>query len=206
MATQPRKRRYFLLGLFLLIGVILFVTVRPSGSRANLVKMQEIQKQLSSAEGSKLSPEEKSQMMKEMRDLGKNLSPDQRKEMSEAGRKRFEEELKRYVQLPKKEQLKYVDEKIDREENFRKQMNSKQGTPFGMPTGSPPTGLMSSTSTGKSGPGDTHTAEEKEKMRKARLDQTTPEFRALMDRFRHDMEARRQQRGLPPAPGPMGKR
>jgi predicted RNA-binding protein with RPS1 domain len=38
--------------------------------------------------------------------------------------------------------------------------------------------------------------EQREQRRKERLDQTTPEFRALMDQFRKDMNQRRQQRGL----------
>ena len=52
-------------------------------------------------------------------------------------------------------------------------------------------------------PGQQRTPEDREKRRKEMLDRTTPEFRALMDQYRHDMEARRQQRGLP-AVGPPG--
>jgi hypothetical protein len=39
--------------------------------------------------------------------------------------------------------------------------------------------------------------EDRDRRRKERLDQTTPEFRALMDQFRKDMAARRAQRGMP---------
>ena len=45
--------------------------------------------------------------------------------------------------------------------------------------------------------------EERERRRKERLDRTTPEFRARMDQFRKDMNARRQQRGLPPVGPPV---
>jgi hypothetical protein len=114
------------------------------------------------------------------------LSPAQREALAAEGRKRFEAELKRYSQMSAADKNRYLDERIDQMEKMRQQFGQRppggQGT-FGTNGPAP-------------GGGQNLSPEEREKRRKERLNQTTPEFRALMDNFRKDMANRRQQRGL----------
>ncbi len=101
-----------------------------------------------------------------------------RERMMADGRKRFEQDMIRYTKLSKDEKQKYLDERIDRSQRFRPQGGAPNPN-FG---GGPRNNNMS--------------PEERDRRRKERLDQTSPEFRAAMDQFRKDMENRRRQRGI----------
>jgi hypothetical protein len=109
------------------------------------------------------------------------------------GRKRFQQELEKYHRMSPAEKNHYLDERIDQMEKMRQQMAQRNRSGTGGPA---------TFGAGPGGPGFGGSAEDRERRRKERLDQTTPEFRALMDQFRKDMNARRQQRGL----SPMGPR
>src|SRR5262245_20302007 len=123
-------------------------------------------------------PEQRAAKFQELRATMQSVPQRDRERMAADGRKGFEQEMIRYTKLSKQEKQKYLDERIDRSQRFRQQNGSPN---FG---GWPRTNNMS--------------AEERDRRRKQRLDQTSPEFRAAMDQFRKDMEARRVQRGLPP--------
>jgi hypothetical protein len=89
----------------------------------------------------------------------------------------------------------------------RRQANGSRGggPPRGGPGGGPgfgPGGPRGGPGGGRDG--RPRTPEERERRRQQRLDRTTPELRALTDLHRKDLEARRKQRGLPPAPGGRG--
>src|SRR5205085_12338428 len=97
-------------------------------------------------------------------------------------------DLKRYSQMSAAEKTRYLDERIDQMEKMRQQFAQRNPNAAGQtPTGGAGQGPRN---------GANLSAEERDKRRKERLNDTTPEFRALMDNFRKDMASRRQQRGM----------
>src|SRR5262245_188497 len=125
-------------------------------------------------------PEQRPAKFQELRATMQSIPQRDRERMMADGRKRFEQEMIRYSKLSKEEKQKYLDERIDRSQRFRQQ-NGAPNPNFG---GWPRNNNLS--------------AEERDRRRKQRLDQTSPAFRAAMHQFRKDMEARRHQRGLRP--------
>lgn len=183
-------RRLSLLLLLLLIG---FGTYRAVRTDPNLKKVRQLQSQFSSAQAKEWTPEQRREKGQEMRSAMQQLSPAQREELSAEGRKRFEDEMKRYSQMSPTEKTRYLDERIDQMEKMRQQM-AQRGSNGAGPR--PPGGQGAVGTGGPGGGGRNLSPEEREKRRKERLNQTSPEFRALMDNFRKDMANRRQQRGL----------
>jgi len=176
--------------LLMLLGYGSYRAVRPD---PNMKRVKQLREDFA-AHGKEWSPDERQAKGKQMRDAMAKLSPGQRDALAADGRKRFQQELERYHRMSPAEKNHYLDERIDQMEKMRQQIAQRNasGGPgtFGAGPGGP----------GGRGPGGS--AEQREQRRKERLDQTTPEFRALMDQFRKDMNARRQQRGF----APMGPR
>jgi hypothetical protein len=108
--------------------------------------------------------------------------------------RRREDELRRYTQLPPAEKKQRLDRDINRQEQMRQRTQSNPG-------GGPPRG-----GSGGSNGGRPSTPESREQRRQQYLDHTTPEHRELRDQYRRDLEARRKERGLPPAPPFRGPR
>jgi hypothetical protein len=162
---------YVAIGIVMLLLVIgLLLRLR---SELKLRHVRELQQALRQA-----PPEERATKFQELRDSMRSLPQRERDRMMADGRKRFEDEIIRYTKLSQAEKRKYLDDRIDRSERFRQ--NGGPGRPdFG---GGRRNGGLSQ--------------EERDRRRKQRLDQTTPEFRSAMDQFRRDMENRRRQRGL----------
>jgi hypothetical protein len=188
MSEPTRKRRWYRLAALLLLLLLGYGTYRAVRPDPNLKKVQQLRADFA-AHGKEWSPDQRQAKGKEMRDAMARLSPGQRDAMAAEGRKRFQQELERYSKMTRQEKNRYLDGRIDEMEKMRQQMaqrnaNGGPGT-FGAGPGGP----------GARGQG--MSPEQREQRRKERLDQTTPEFRALMDQFRKDMNARRQQRGLP---------
>jgi hypothetical protein len=180
-AREPlHKRRWvrrtglLLLLLFLMFG--LYRAVRPSP----LNKVKQLREEF--AQKKTLTPEQR----REMRDAMANLSPSQREALAAEGRQRFEEQLRRYSQMTPAEKGRHLDEQIKRSERMRQQFSQRPQTGNGFGVGPR---------------GGNQSPEERERRRKERLNNTTPEFRALMDQYRKDMAARRQQLGLPATGG-----
>ncbi len=206
---QRRWARLTSLALLLLVGYGTYRLVRPN---PDLKKVRQLQAAFASAQAREWTPEERREKGREMRAAMEQLSPDQRDELFTEGQKRFEDQLKRYAQMTPAEKTKHLDEQIDRSERMRQQFaqrtangqNPGQRPPGG--TGGPGTFGARDPQPGGDGPGGrgqrSSTPEEREKRRKERLDKTTPEFRALRDMYRKDLEARRKQRGLSGAPLP----
>jgi len=122
------------------------------------------------------------------------LSPTQRDSLAADGRQRFQQELERYARMSPAEKSRYLDQRIDETEKMRQQLAQRN------PNGGGP-GAAGAFGAGPGGPGGGRggpslSSEDRDRRRRERLDQTTPEFRALMDQFRKDMANRRQQRGL----------
>jgi hypothetical protein len=178
MNDDSPKHRY----LYLPIGLVLVLLILSIyfHFRANplMKKARELRQSLAQ-NGANLSPQERQQKREQLRDTMRAMSPGQRQELTRDDRKRFEERMLNYVKMSQPEKTRLLDEQIDRMEQMRR--NSPNTGP----------GPGSRTPTNRS-------AEDRERMRRERLDQTTPEFRSAMDQYRRDMAARRQQRGLPP--------
>jgi uncharacterized protein YdcH (DUF465 family) len=175
--NMPRKRWFAAAALA--IAVAGWWLLRPD---PNLRRVQALRLELMSAEAKNLSKEARSEKWKELGATMKSLSPAQRQVLAQEGQKRYQAELERYAKLSPAEQKRHLDEQINRMESARKKMSQMKGKA--------PAGIAKKNTRPRS-------QEERERMRKQRLDQTTPELRALMDRYRRDMAARRQQLGLP---------
>src|SRR5262249_7708553 len=156
----------------------------------NLKKIKQLREEFASAEAKSWTPDQRREKGQQMREAMAKLSTSQREAMAADQQKRMEDNLKRYAAMSPAEKVRHLDEIIDRSEKMRKEF-AQRG-----PNGQRPTGAAAGTF-GVGGPGQSLSAEDREKRRKERLNRTTPEFRALMDQFRKDMENRRSQRGLP---------
>jgi hypothetical protein len=173
--SEPKHRYlYPAIGLvMLLLAVSLFFHFRRD---ANLRRVRELQRSMASA-----SPQDRDQARQQFRDAMQKLTPSQRQTLGEEGRQRFEQRIVNYTKLSKEEKTRYLDEQIDRTQQFQRPQNNNTFA-------APPNRNQGS-------------SQDRERRRRERLDHTTPEFRAAMDQFRRDMEARRNQRGLPPGRG-----
>jgi hypothetical protein len=204
MNKPTRKRRYLTLLLLLLLLGGGYGSYRMIRTPPELKKVKQIQLELASTEAKNWTPEQRQAKFQEMRTALQELSPAQRDVLSAERQKQAEAEMKRYAQMTPQEKTRHLDEMIDRSEKMRQQFTALNGQRPATPNGQrPPTTLNSATGPrgpggGAGGPGGkTLSAEEREKRRKENLDRTTPEYRAIRDQFRKDMENRRKQRGLP---------
>jgi hypothetical protein len=194
-----RKRRWKWLVLLSLVGFA-FGSYRTLRTDPNVRKIRDLRKEL--AAGTELTPEQRREKFQQIRETMEKLPPakrDQiRREIAEEGRQRFESDLRRYARLSPQEKTRYLDQQIDRMEAARRQRSQFQGE------AAPPAGSSvvfgSSANVGRppnyQKGGQPQSAEDREKRRKQRLDETTPEFRALRDQYFKDLQARRQQRGV----------
>jgi hypothetical protein len=190
--TQPdRKRRWRRLALLLLLLLLGFVTYRAVRPDPNLEKVKQLRDEFA-AHGKEWSPEQRQEKGKQMGEAMAKLSPSQRNTLAAEGRQRFQQDLERYSRMTPAERTHYLDERINQSEQMRRQFAQQN------PTGGPRPGGGGSGNFGAGPGGSGSSPEDRERRRKERLDQTTPEFRALMDQFRKDMNSRRQQRGMPP--------
>src|SRR5262245_22750498 len=157
-----------------------------------LAEVKAMQQELFSKDAKKLSPEERKGKWEELRKATEKLSPAQKQELAKEGQDRFEKELERYAKMSKKEQNDYLDKKID---------SMKKGQKG--PTFTPKGGQAAAGFTQKSS--QTMSSEERDRMKRQRLDRSTPEFRALMANYRKDLQNRMNARGIQAA-GWMGPR
>src|SRR5262249_14787191 len=142
-----------------------------------------------------MDPQERRQKWEQFRHEQEQLSSAERKELWADVRQKRQEEMKRYFAMSPSEKTTYLDAQINRMEQMRKQREAAQkaqGSAGG--AGSP----TSSGAAPPGGPGPPRSQEERERLRKERLDDSTPEERAQRDQYFKDLQARRAQRGLPP--------
>jgi hypothetical protein len=191
--TNRKRRRRLLLALLLLL-CLFYGGYRAFSHDPALDDVHTLRQELANPE---LTAEQRREKFRELRAAMEKLTDEQRSEerkaMAAAGRKRFEAEMKRYAQMSRTEKTRYLDEQIDRQEQRRRQAQANQAAGR---SGTGPQG---------NSPRPTQSPEERERRRKQMLDDTTPEFRASMDQYTKDMQARRQQRGLPPTSGRGGR-
>lgn len=187
------RRRIVKWLIILLIPLILWQAWRMVSSSRQLAKVRTLQGQMAQAKD--LKPEERQALFKDMRTAMNNLSPAQKKLLSSERQAKQIQELKNYVALSKAEQRKYLDSRI----NMMHQMTkANQGAgPMG-PSGGR-NGMGSAN--GPGGSGGQRSPEQIEHAKRERLDHSSPEFRALNDRFRNDLTQRMRERGISPPPG-----
>jgi hypothetical protein len=177
--TKRRWVRVTSLVLVLVAAYGLYRAIRPD---PNLKKVRQLQAEFAQAKN--MTAEERQLKGREMRDAMSKLSQSQRQELFAEGQKRMEEQYKRYAQMSQAEKTRHLDEQIKRSEQMRQQFQRNPNT-------------QRPQSTGQGGPRRGQSAEERDKRRRERLNNTSPEFRALRDQYRKDLAARRQQWGLP---------
>jgi len=132
-----------------------------------------------------MSDEERRASFEQFREQVDKLTEDQRRQFFESGRERFQqamvERMDRFFEKTPKEQEKELDEMIDRMEEWRKNRGDGGGARGG-----------------PGGGGRNQSPAARDQRNKERLDRSTPEMRAKMDRFITKMNERREERGLEP--------
>ena len=140
-----------------------------------------------------MSDEERRSQFQEFRQRVEGLSEDQRRKFFESGREGFQQmmlqRMDRFFAMSPEQQTEKLDEMIDRMEEWR--ANREQGGGGG-------------SGWGRGGGRGNMTAAQRDQRSKQRLDRSTPEMRAKMDRFRDMMNERREERGLEPIQGRRG--
>ena len=161
---------------------------------SHLAKAKELRNELTGPNSRNMDPQERRQKWELFRREQAQLSPAERKELWADVRQKRLEEMKRYFAMSFAEKTAYLDERINRMEQMRKQREAAQKAQ-GAPGG---TGAASVSGAAPPGPpGGPRSQEERERLRKERLDDSTPEERAMRDQYFKDLQARRAQRGLP---------
>jgi hypothetical protein len=173
-----RTPRYLIAAISTVAVLLAFGLFCHYRAYANVRKVKQLQASFRE-QGRNLTPDERRETGQQMRDAMQKLSPQQRHDLSAEGRKRFEERMRSYVKMSKDERTKFLDQQLDRMESMRQQFANS----------------------GNFNGGPRNRGQSDERSRRQRLDQSTPEFRAAMDQFRHDMEQRRRQRGMGGPPG-----
>jgi hypothetical protein len=184
----PRRRKRWLLLSPLLVLFVWWLW--PDG---RLAKARALQSELF-AQGGQLSPEDRRTKFEELRNVTRDMSDSQRRQLGEDMRKRREADLRQYIALSPAEKQQRLDRDIQRAEQRRQQMQNNPNA------GNRPNGFGGGPG-GPNGPGGRPTTpEDRERRRQERLDHSTPEFREMTDQYRRDMADRRKQLGLPPTP------
>jgi hypothetical protein len=116
--------------------------------------------------------------------------------MARERQKRFAAEMAQYHRMSPRERTAYLDEQIRRSEERRRQREQSGQGPGSRGGNAAAPGVAPTTNPSR----PPLSTEDRLQMRKQRLDETTPEFRAQLDQYRAEMAARRQQLGLPPTP------
>ncbi len=137
-----------------------------------------------------MNDEQRRAQFQEIRQRVDGLSESQQRQFREGGRERFQqmmfERMNEFFDMTPEEQAERLDEMIDRMEERRANRDQNGG---GRPGG---------------GRGGDMTAAQRDQRSKERLDRSTPEMRAKMERFRDMMNQRREERGLEPVRGGRG--
>jgi hypothetical protein len=189
--VSKRSRKRWLLAVLVLLLLLTGLGAWYLWSDAQVARAKEMRRELTSAATRKLPAAERRQKWEAFRKEEEKLSAAQRKALWEDARKQRKKEVERYFSLSKADKTKWLDEQIDRMEAQRRERQAGGG---GGPGRSGQGGTFAN-GTGPGGGGNL-SAEDRERLRKQRLDSTTPEERAQFDQLRKDMAARRTQRGL----------
>jgi len=177
MDSKKKRRRWTLVAVLVLglLGIGLYYYLRPD---PQMIRVQYLRRQLTGEKARDLTPEQRRELGRELGEEIRQLSPEQRRELAKERQRGFREQVERFFKLSKKEQFARLDEQIDRMDAARRSAGTNGG-----PAG--PTGNRGPTS-----------PEDREHRRRQRLDETTPEDRALFAEYFQQLKNRRQQRGM----------
>ncbi len=191
-AFRTRRRRLLLaLALLLLLGIA-GGTWSALRSAAQVAKVEELGKQLREA-GRNLPADQRRERWQEFRQEMDKLTPEQRRQVgakiSEERRRTLRAKLQQYFAMSRKEQQAFLDGEINRMEARRRQRerDRAQGGTNAAGAGGP----------GNRGNWSKLSPAERDRMRQQRIDSSTPEDRAMTSEFFKQLNERRQQRGLP---------
>lgn len=141
-----------------------------------------------------MSDEQRRSQFQEFRQRVEGLSENQRRQFFESSREGFQqamvERMDQFFAMTPKEQSKRLDELIDRTEERRANRDQAAGG--------------GGAGWGRGGGRGDMTGAQRDQRSKERLDRSTPEMRAKMDRFRDMMNDRREKRGLESIDGGRG--
>jgi hypothetical protein len=184
MDTEPRRwrwKRWLALLLLLVAGVVGW---RAWSGHRNYAKVLALQTQL----GDRTLPaDERQRAFQEMRTAMGNLTEAQRRMLFGEQQKRQEAEMDRYFAMGKAEKTKYLDDRL------AKMTSGSKGPPA---TAGPRPGGGPSNVNFKAPGGKSMNPDDIEARKKKMLDNTSPDFRAKMDRFRKELEQRAKDRGI----------
>jgi hypothetical protein len=184
-----RRRRLVAAAALLLLLAGIGAAVWLLWPDAHLAHAQELRRQLADESARTLSADQRRDLRRQLGEEMRQLSPDQRRKLWGDQRGRFKEQLDKFFKMSKQEQTAFLDQQIDRMEQARRQREREragQGHGGGQQANGAGFGGWRPT-----GP------DERERRRRERLDQATPEERAQFAEFFQQLNARRQQRGIP---------
>jgi hypothetical protein len=188
-----KKHKNLSTAVVLLLLLVLWLFGAFAGD-PQIAKVHALREQLRGEEAKKLTPEQRRDLWKQFGQEMKHLSPAQRHALSKDSQRGFENKIKSFFALPKKEQLAHLDQEINRQEAMRKKWEQKKP---GKGPGGPGKGFSK---------GPSADPQQREHRRKERLEHSTPEQRAMFSEYARLLKERRQQRGLPTSPRGPGTR
>jgi hypothetical protein len=144
--------------------------------------VEKLRQQMASAEARKLPPEQQRELRRQFGKEMEKLSPAERNRLFAERQRRSRERMQNYFKQPRQQQVALLDQDIKRMEQMRQQ----GGNQFG------PGAQGNPTQNGR-GPSS---AEDRDRRRRDRLDQSTPEDRAMFAEYLSQLRARQQQRGM----------
>ncbi len=171
---------------------------RQFRAKQNLAKVEALAQALAPEQARALPAPQRQELRKQMGTAMRQLTSQQRGQFFQVQRQKRTEELKRVLQLPKKQQVAYLDKEIKQSEQRRKQFEQMKKAGGG---GTPGRGFGPPGFAGGSGKGRPIDPAQREQRAKQRLDRTTPEERAVSSQYRKLVNERRGQLGLPPMTG-----
>lgn len=165
----------------------------------HMARVDELGKKLADLPMEEGSMPKAREIMGEIRDEMRQLTPEQRREMMQKGPPPFmrmvQKRIDQYFDLPAEERQDYLDKEIDTMERMRKQFaerRQRDGEGGGPPGGGPRPNFG----------GEGFSPERRREMQQTMLNNTSSEQRARFSQYMHDVQERRRQRGMPEMFGP----
>lgn len=178
MAVFANRRRVTGASIVLLVGclALLYWLFRPD---PRLARAQELSRQLTGDAARTLTEDQRREVRQQLRQQLEQLTPDQRRALGKERRKAFEDEVAKFSTLSKEDQNAFLDNQINRMEEARRrrQQENPNGNNAGFPSRSNDT-------------------DERDRRRRDRLDETSPEQRAQFTAYFQALRDRRLQQGV----------
>jgi hypothetical protein len=169
------RKRLLVASLALLLVVLALFLYRRARPDSQVAHARELGKQIADTS---ITADQRRELGKRLREEVRKLSPEQRSELFKDRREAARARMASFFKKSRQEQIAQLDEDINRMQQFRGQ--------------GPPGGAMNGAAASRS-------SEDRDTRRRQRVDQGTPEDRAMRAEYFQQLNARRQQRGLGPA-------